>query len=125
MIRICPKCLKAVVHYEKEYLTGKVRPVFVDTENKCCGYLQTESVFNNAKCSKLQILKTEAGKISKQLNLSEELKYEFFENLKRFKRTRNEWKDYRVLEEALNYTLSTLNIKLQNEQAILKKKVKI
>ncbi|MBA2840591.1 hypothetical protein HNP87_001123 [Methanococcus maripaludis] len=63
MIRICPKCLKAVVHYEKEYITGK---------------------------------------ISKQLRLSEELKYEFFENLKRFKRTHNEWKDYRVLEEALN-----------------------
>ncbi|CAF29745.1 hypothetical protein [Methanococcus maripaludis] len=125
MIRICPKCLKAVVHYEKEYITGKVRPVFVDTENKCCGYLQTESVFNNAKCSKLQILKTQAGKISKQLNLSEELKYEFFENLKRFKRTHNEWKDYRVLEEALNYTLSTLNIKLQNEQLVLKKKLKI
>lgn len=104
MIRICPKCLKAVVHYEKEYLTGKVRPVFVDTENKCCGYLQTDSVFNNAKCSKLQILKTQAGKISKQLNLSEELKYEFFENLKRFKRTHNEWKDYRVLEEALKVT---------------------
>jgi len=125
MIRICPKCLKAVVHYDKEYLTGKVRPVFVDTENKCCGYLQTESVFNNAKCSKLQILKTEAGKISKQLNLSEDVKYEFFENLKRFKRTHNEWKDYRVLEEALNYTLSTLNIKLQNEQLVLKKKLKI
>ncbi|MBB6401937.1 hypothetical protein HNP92_001242 [Methanococcus maripaludis] len=117
--------MKAVVHYEKEYLTGKVRPVFVDTENKCCGYLQTESVFNNAKCSKLQILKTQAGKISKQLNLSEELKYEFFENLKRFKRTHNGWKDYRVLEEALNSGLSTLNITLQNEQAILKKKVKI
>ena len=73
----------------------------------------------------MQILKTEAGKISKQLNLSEDVKYEFFENLKRFKRTRNEWKDYRVLEEALNYTLSTLNIKLQNEQVVLKKKVKI
>jgi hypothetical protein len=49
-------------------------------------------------------LKTQAGKISKQLNLSEELKYEFFENLKRFKRTHNEWKDYRVLEEALKVT---------------------
>uniref|UniRef100_A9A7I7 Uncharacterized protein n=1 Tax=Methanococcus maripaludis (strain C6 / ATCC BAA-1332) TaxID=444158 RepID=A9A7I7_METM6 len=125
MIRICPKCLNAVVHYEKEYLTGSVRPVFVDTENKCCGYLQTESVFNNAKCSKMQLLKTQAGKISKQLNLSEELKYEFFENLKRFKRTHNEWKDYRVLEEALNSGLSTLNTKLQNEQLVLKKKVKI
>ncbi|GAA0129202.1 hypothetical protein MMMIC1C10_16260 [Methanococcus maripaludis] len=49
-------------------------------------------------------LKNSSWKISKQLNLSEELKYEFFENLKRFKRTHNEWKDYRVLEEALKVT---------------------
>jgi len=124
MIHICPKCLKPVMVYDKEYLTGQIDPVFVDTEN-CCGYLQTDQVFKDSKCSKMQLLKTQAGKIAKQLNLSENEKYEFFENLKRFKRDHNEWKDYRVLEESLNSGLSTLNTKLQDDQAIFKKKVRI
>jgi len=105
LIKICPYCLKPVEHFEKDYHRSEVKAVNVHTSNKNCSVLQTGFVKDQAKCSNIQSLKMNAGKISKDLNLSEIQKKDFFNSIIKLKRDRNHLKDYIILQSALNTVL--------------------
>jgi hypothetical protein len=105
MIAICPHCLKPVICFGRDYLEGELRAVKVDLENSKCGVLVGNRIYKNAKCSNLQNLKMHAGRIAKELNLSEEKKELFFQRIIELKRKYNRWKDYKILEVALNSVL--------------------
>jgi CRISPR/Cas system CSM-associated protein Csm2 small subunit len=102
MIAVCPHCLHPVIVFDRDYMDGEVKAVKVDVENSKCSVLLASNVYQNAKCSNIQQIKVHAGKIAKELNLSEEQKKEFFNNIIKLKREHNRWKDYKILETALN-----------------------
>ncbi|MBP2202161.1 hypothetical protein J3E07_001602 [Methanococcus voltae] len=99
-VHICPYCLNLVLHYSKDYI-GELNAVNVDEDN-VCGALQSNVILNNAKCSNIQGLKVNGGKIAKKLNLTQEQKELFFKNIIEIKRKKNRLKDYIVLEIAIN-----------------------
>jgi hypothetical protein len=101
MIAICPHCLHPVFCFDRDYLAGEVNSLKVDVENAKCSVLLASNIYQNAKCSNIQGLKVAGGKIAKELNLSEEQKKEFFNNIIKLKREHNRWKDYKILEIAL------------------------
>lgn len=105
MIAICPHCLHPVVCFDKDYMEGELKAVKVDVENSKCSVLLASNVYQNAKCSNIQALKVAGGKIAKELNLSEEQKKQFFQKIIELKREHNRWKDYKILEVALNSIL--------------------
>ena len=105
MIAICPHCLHPVFCFDRDYLAGEVNSLKVDVENAKCSVLLASNIYQNAKCSNIQGLKVAGGKIAKELNLSEEQKKEFFNNIIKLKREHNRWKDYKILEIALNTIL--------------------
>ncbi|BAP62594.1 hypothetical protein MMOS7_05080 [Methanococcus maripaludis OS7] len=105
MIKICPNCLHVVDHFEKDYHKSEVKAVNVHTSNKNCSVLQTGFVKDQATCSNIQSLKMNAGKIAKQLNLSEIQKNDFFNSIIKLKRDKNHLKDYVILQSALNTVL--------------------
>ena len=104
-IAICPHCLHPVFCFDRDYLAGEVKAVEVDVENAKCSVLLASNVYKNAKCSNIQQLKVHAGRIAKELNLSEEKKELFFQRIIELKRKYNRWKDYKILEIALNTIL--------------------
>ena len=95
MIAICPHCLHPVFCFDRDYLAGEVNSLKVDVENAKCSVLLASNIYQNAKCSNIQGLKVAGGKIAKELNLSEEQKKEFFNNIIKLKREHNRWKDYK------------------------------
>ena len=101
-IHICPHCLNPVFYFERDWTEGEVRAVKVDMSHPECCVLLTRNIYKNAKCSKIQVLKTYAGMIAKKLNLSEEEKKLFFQKIVELKRKYPRWKDYKILEHALN-----------------------
>jgi len=105
MIAICPHCLHPVLVPDKDYIEGEVKAVNVDVGNPKCSVFLTSNIYQNAKCSNIQQLKVHAGRIAKELNLSEEQKKEFFNNIIKLKREYNRWKDYKILEIALKSVL--------------------
>jgi hypothetical protein len=74
-------------------------------ENSKCSVLLASNIYQNTKCSNIQGLKVAGGKIAKELGLSEEQKKEFFNNIIKLKRDHNRWRDYKILEVALNTVL--------------------
>ncbi len=105
VVAICPHCLHPVVCFDKDYMEGELKAVKVDVENSKCSVLLAINVYQNAKCSNIQGLKVAGGKIAKELNLSEEQKKQFFQKIIELKREHNRWKDYIILEVALNSIL--------------------
>ena len=105
MIAICPHCLHPVACFDKDYMKGEIKTVKVDVENTKCSVLLASNIYQNAKCSNIQGLKVAGGKIAKELNLSEEKKELFFQRMIELKRKYNRWKDYKILEIALNTIL--------------------
>ncbi|WP_018153462.1 hypothetical protein [Methanothermococcus thermolithotrophicus] len=105
MIAICPHCLSPVACFDKDYMNGEIKAVKVDVENSKCSVLLASNIYQNAKCSNIQHLKVHAGKIAKELNLSEGRKELFFQRIIELKRKYNRWKDYKILETALNAIL--------------------
>ncbi|MCS3900832.1 hypothetical protein [Methanococcus voltae] len=101
MIHICPYCMNPVPHYDNDYI-GELQPVNVDNENFNCGALQSNVILNNAKCSNIQGLKVNGGKIAKKLKLNQEQKELFFNKIIEIKRKKNRLKDYIILEIAIN-----------------------
>jgi len=102
MIAICPHCLRPVLHYDRDYMNGEIKAVKVDVQNSKCCVLLASNIYQNAKCSNIQHLKVHAGRIANDLNLSEEKKELFFQRIIELKRKYNRWKDYKILETALN-----------------------
>lgn len=101
-IHICPYCLNPVIYFEKDWIDGEVKAVKVDTSYpECCAFL-TRSIYANARCSRIQVLKTYAGMIAKKLGLSEEEKKLFLQKVVDLKKEHPRWKDYKILEHALN-----------------------
>lgn len=104
-VYICPHCLHPVPVFDRDYLTGEVGAVKVDTKNPRCSVLLSNNFYRNAKCSNIQQLKTYAGRIAKELNLSEEKKEQFFQRIIDLKRQHPRWADYKILEVVLNSVL--------------------
>jgi translation initiation factor IF-2 len=104
-IAICPYCLHPVACFDKDYTKGEVKAVKVDVENAKCSVLLASNVYKNAKCSNIQGLKVAGGKIAKELQLTDEQKEQFFNTIIKLKREHNRWKDYKILEIALNTVL--------------------
>jgi len=105
LIKICPYCLKPVEHFEKDYHKSEIKAVNVHTTNENCSVLQTNFVKDQAACSNIQSLKTNAGKIARSLNLNENQKELFFNSIIKLKRDKNHLKDYVILQSALNTVL--------------------
>ena len=101
-ISICPHCLRPFTYFDKDYRDGEIKAVKVDVENPECSVFLTNSIYQNTRCSNIQNLKTQAGKIAKNLNLSKEEKKLFFQKVTELKRKYPRWKDYKILELALN-----------------------
>ena len=104
-VHICPHCLTPVLCFSKDHLSGEVRAVKVDLENSKCHVLLGSSIYKNASCSNMQQLKTFAGMIAKKMNLDDEKKQKFMSKVVELKRTNRYWKDYKILEVALNSVL--------------------
>jgi hypothetical protein len=105
LYHICPNCLNPVICYSKDYLEGEVRSVKVDLENSDCHVLMGSNIYEDASCSGVQQLKTHAGRIAKQLNLEDSKKNEFLNKVVELRKVNRYWKDYKVLEVALNAVL--------------------
>ncbi|WP_310572597.1 hypothetical protein [Methanococcus voltae] len=101
LIHICPYCMNPVEFYNNDYI-GELQPVNVDNENFNCGALQSKVILKNAKCSNIQNLKMNGGKIAKKLNLTKEQKELFFRKIIEIKRKKNRKPDYIILEIAIN-----------------------
>ena len=104
-VYICPYCLSPVFYFEKDWVEGEIRPVNVDVSCEECCVLLTRNIYKIAKCSKLPTLLVHAIKIAKKLNLSKEEKKLFFQKVIELKRKYPWWKDYKILEIALNSVL--------------------
>ncbi len=104
-IYVCPYCLHVVGHFSKDYMEGEVKSVNVDLENKNCQVLLSSKIYRGANCSKLNVLKSHAGRIAKEVGLCEEQKKRFLECVVELKRQHPRWKDYKILEVALNSVL--------------------
>ena len=103
--KICPHCLNPVPisDFDRDYLEGEVKPVRVDIKN--CATLLGSKIYREAKCSTIQELRRSAGKIALKMNLSEEEKNKFKSKVVELKRQHPNWKDYKILETALNSVL--------------------
>jgi len=104
-ISICPYCLRPVTYFDRDYIEREIKAVKVDVENPECSVFLASNIYRNARCSNIQNLKIQAGKIAKKLNLSENEKELFFKNIVELKRKYPRLKDYRILELALNALL--------------------
>ncbi|AEF96050.1 hypothetical protein Metig_0494 [Methanotorris igneus Kol 5] len=104
-VHVCPYCLNPVLCYQKDYLEHEVHPVKVDVENLECSVLLGSKIYKNAQCSNLQGLKIVAGKIASKLKLGGDEKKAFMEKVEELKRQHPRWKDYKILETALNSVL--------------------
>jgi len=101
-IHICPYCLNPIIYFEKDWVEGEVKAVNVDVSCEECCVLFTRNIYRIAKCSKLPTLQVHAIKIAKKLGLSEEEKKLFLQKVVDLKKEHPRWKDYKILEHALN-----------------------
>jgi len=108
--KICPHCLSPVpiTDFDRDYLEGEVKSVKVDVKN--CATLLGGKIYRNAKCSTIQELRRSAGKIALKMNLSEEEKNKLKSKVVELKRKYPNWKDYQILEIAVNSVLFGYNI---------------